>query len=138
MFFDCDPIEVDFSEKALMACKAAFFCDHESYTKIINAKTPSECKKLGRRVKKFDEQTWSEFREFFAFEILKCKFKSNVDMMNILLSTGKNILAEASATDRIWGIGLSESDPRAYNPDQWKGTNLLGKILMRVRDECFQ
>ena len=33
------------------------------------------------------------------------------------------------------GIGLAASDPRAQNPSQWRGTNLLGKCLMRARDE---
>ncbi len=31
-------------------------------------------------------------------------------------------------------IGLSESDDRAYDEATWKGTNLLGIALMRVRE----
>ena len=53
----------------------------------------------------------------------------------ILLKTGNATLAEASPYDRIWGIGLSADDPKAMNPDLWKGENLLGHALMRVRDE---
>ena len=51
-----------------------------------------------------------------------------------LLATGGAILAEASPHDRIWGIGLSADDPKAVRPDQWQGQNLLGRILMEIRD----
>ena len=37
--------------------------------------------------------------------------------------------------DRIWGIGLSMKDEDRFCTDKWKGQNLLGQILMRVRDE---
>ncbi|MGN6746782.1 NADAR domain-containing protein, partial [Neisseria sp. P0024.S002] len=42
---------------------------------------------------------------------------------------------EASPVDAIWGIGLAQDDPRAQNPLQWRGLNLLGFALMKVRDE---
>ena len=38
-------------------------------------------------------------------------------------------------TDTVWGIGLEADHPDATNPAKWKGQNLLGKILMRVRKE---
>ena len=37
--------------------------------------------------------------------------------------------------DKIWGIGLAADDPRAANPLQWQGLNLLGFALMAVREE---
>lgn len=52
-----------------------------------------------------------------------------------LLSTGDKILAEASPYDTIWGIGLEASDFDSTHPDRWPGKNLLGKVLMRVREE---
>ena len=52
-----------------------------------------------------------------------------------LLKTGKATLAEASPYDRIRGIGRSADDPKAMHQDLWKGENLLGYALMRVRHE---
>jgi predicted NAD-dependent protein-ADP-ribosyltransferase YbiA (DUF1768 family) len=34
-------------------------------------------------------------------------------------------------------IGLAASDPRSEDPEQWRGQNLLGKILTRLRDELL-
>ena len=42
-------------------------------------------------------------------------------------------MVEASPLDRIWGIGLAATDPRAYDPARWDGTNLLGVVLDDVR-----
>jgi len=44
------------------------------------------------------------------------------------------VLAEASPFDTKWGIGLSADDPRARRRRQWQGRNLLGEVLMEVRD----
>lgn len=45
---------------------------------------------------------------------------------------------EASPIDRIWGIGLSEKDKRAWNKETWRGQNLLGHILTKVRDKLME
>jgi len=55
-----------------------------------------------------------------------------------LLATGNTILAEASPYDCKWGIGLSADDPRARNPAEWRGGNLLGEVLMEVREELLK
>jgi len=63
------------------------------------------------------------------------KFSQNQKIRKFLLSTGKKILVEASPYDKIWGIGMLETDHRAENPLLWNGENLLGFALMEVRDE---
>lgn len=62
------------------------------------------------------------------------KFSQNEELKQKLLDTENKILVEASPYDKIWGIGLSVSDKDFYNPILWKGENLLGKILMKVRN----
>ncbi len=48
------------------------------------------------------------------------------------------MLGEASPVDNIWGIGMAKADENIYNPERWKGENLLGFALMEVRDELKQ
>ena len=42
---------------------------------------------------------------------------------------------EASPYDKILGIGMEADDYRAKHPEYWNGQNLLGKVLMDVRNE---
>lgn len=51
-----------------------------------------------------------------------------------MLLTYSKTLVEASPYDRIWGIGLSENDPKAWNKLTWREKNLLGEILTTVRE----
>jgi ribA/ribD-fused uncharacterized protein len=121
------------AEQYMMYCKAKLFGDHESARQIYAAKDPAVQKQLGRAVAGFDEDTWKLFREGVVFQGSLAKYSQNEDLHKKLLATGTRTLVEASPKDRVWGIGLGEDDPRALNPQQWQGQNLLGIALMRVR-----
>jgi ribA/ribD-fused uncharacterized protein len=62
------------------------------------------------------------------------KVGQNEALRAFLLSTGDQVLVEASPVDRVWGIGLAADDDRAANPLLWRGNNLLGFALMEARD----
>lgn len=91
-------------------------------------------KKLGRKVRNYDDVTWKEKRFDVVVKGNIAKFSQNEKLQNFLLSTGDKILVEASPKDTVWGIGLDESSPEAIQPSKWKGDNLLGFALMEVRD----
>ena len=59
-------------------------------------------------------------------------------MKGILFETYPKLLVEASPRDRLWGIGLGASNPKAQNPAEWRGKNLLGKCLTEVRDKLMK
>ena len=61
------------------------------------------------------------------------KFTQNPVLQDQLLSTRDALLAEYASKDLIWGIGLSLVDLTYFDPTQWRGTNLLGFLLMEVR-----
>jgi ribA/ribD-fused uncharacterized protein len=82
----------------------------------------------------YDDTTWNGIRQIIVYEGLKAKFSQNEELRNLLKKTGDAILAECAVKDRIWGIGLSMTDPSRFDKDKWKGQNLLGYSLMMVRD----
>ena len=133
--FKVEGIQFITAEQYMMAKKALLFHDYEIYDRILREKDPYTCKKLGKQVHGFSGHLWDECKAEIVYKANMAKFSQNYDIKQILIATGNDILAEASPYDRIWGIGLSADDPKAKHPQSWKGENLLGEALMRVRWE---
>ena len=136
--FKHNGIVFKWSEQAIMYRKAMLFGAKDVAQSIVKAQTPKACKDLGRSRKiPFDNLVWDNKKMNIFKEVLLDKF-SNPKLKQQLLATGDRILVEASPFDKIWGIGLDENHPDVENPSKWKGENLLGKVLMEVRDELKQ
>jgi ribA/ribD-fused uncharacterized protein len=131
--FTIDNVTYRFVEQFMMASKARCFGDYTSERKIMAESVPLAIKRLGRGVQGYVEEVWVAQREDIVFQACLAKFQQNPVLAQQLLETGDRILVEASPYDRIWGVGLGEKDPRALDPNKWRGQNLLGKVLMRVR-----
>ena len=123
------------AEHYMMAGKAKLFNDEEILGKILEACSPNQAKSLGRKVKNFDPKSWDEHKYDIVKQGNLLKFSQNEKFKEFLLSTNDKILVEASPYDKIWGIGMLETDTRAENPLLWNGENLLGFALMEARDE---
>lgn len=125
------------SEQAFMWLKALQFGDAKIADALLAQtpynSSPLECKRLGRQVTPFDEVVWNERGLEAMRRVVAAKFAQNPHLARQLLDTGDRVLAEASPYDRIWGIGWGESDREAQDVSRWKGRNLLGQVLMEVR-----
>jgi len=127
-------VACDFSEKAIMLCKAAIMGDRRSYQKIAASKAqPAVIKRMGREVEGFDQDLWSEIECSVAYQVVYQKFEKTENLKKKLLATEDWVIAEATSNDRNWGIGLDRGDQRVHNPALWQGTNLLGWALMEAR-----
>lgn len=133
--FIVDGIEYPTAEHWMMAKKAALFEDHEILAKILQVKSPAEAKKLGRKVRNYQEEIWLANRYDIVKEGNLHKFSQNKALKDFLLNTADRIIVEASPVDSIWGIGMATDNKHIENPEKWKGLNLLGFALMEVRDE---
>lgn len=122
------------SEQFMMWGKAQLMGDTAMAAKMLTVSNPKALKDLGRAVKPFIEARWLEHRLAIMVHGCYLKFTQNPAMAAELLATGMRVLVEASPHDRIWGIGLEESDPRCLDESQWLGLNLLGRALMIVRE----
>lgn len=123
------------AEQYMMHGKALLFADPVVAAEIMAAPHPRQHKALGRKVKGFDDAAWKREREAIVLAGNRAKFTQNPELRALLLATAGTTLVEASPYDRIWGIGLAATDPKAQDPAQWRGMNLLGKLLTQLRDE---
>ena len=118
----------------MMAEKARLFKDHRAVGLIMSSPDPSTHKRIGRGVRNFDSVVWDREKQNAVLSGNYDKFTLNPAMKHHLLSTGNERLAEASPPGLVWGIGLRADDPRANDPRQWKGKNLLGETLSAGRE----
>lgn len=132
--FEIDGVHFAHTEAHMMYHKAMLMGDAEIAKQILRTKSLAEVKALGRKVKNFDAKLWDEKKYEVVLAGNMAKFSAHKNLLDKLLVTGDKILAEAADYDQIYGIGLAASDPRALDMAQWRGENLLGKILMEVRD----
>lgn len=87
------------------------------------ADTPARAKKLGRSHKATRRADWEKVKDDYMYKCVLAKFSQHVSIRRTLLDTGDALLVEHTSADSYWGDGGDGS-----------GKNMLGKILMRVRD----
>lgn len=133
--FITDGLTFPTAEHYMMWYKAFAFDDQESVRQILESSDPSTAKKLGRSVTNFKESTWNAIKYLVVVKGTRDKFNHHPAMKEFLMATGDAVLVEASPYDKVWGIGMREEDEGVDNPRNWKGANLLGYALMKVRDE---
>ena len=93
------------------------------YTWILSAPTPYLAMRAGRSLRKGKElrDDWcDEIRIETMLVGLRAKFTQNPDLKEKLLATGDVAIHEDAPSDMFWGR---------------KGKDMLGKLLMQVREE---
>lgn len=123
------------AEQYMMHQKACLFDDKETANKILESKTPEQQQALGREVRHFDSLTWKTHCREIVYAGNYAKFTQNQALYHVLMQTKGTLLVEAYAFDQKWSIGISEDDPRAHDQAQWRGTNWIGYILTKLRDD---
>ena len=132
--FQIDGITFTSMEQYMMYKKAICFKDENIANQILAEKNVAKIKELGRLVSDYDEHIWNGVRQIIIYEGLFAKFSQNESLRSKLLDTKYSTLVECTVKDRIWGIGLSMTDPKRLIQTEWQGQNLLGYALMMVRD----
>lgn len=90
---------------------------------VLQASTPFDAKKRGRRVTM--RSGWNHMRVELMLRLLRVKF-SDPTLQDALLATGNQELIEGNTWgDRFWGVDMRTG----------QGRNMLGTLLMRVRQE---
>jgi len=106
------------------AYQFAKFRDKDTREWALNAPKPHLLSILCHGLFSWDiVPNWGEIKVDRMYNVLRAKFSDNI-LRQKLLDTGNSILIENSKTDSFWGIGK-----------KGKGKNMLGKLLMKVREE---
>jgi ribA/ribD-fused uncharacterized protein len=115
--------------------KAKMFGDAEIQTKILKTASPKTVKSYGKKVKGFDEESWSAKKDEVMRTAVKAKLMQHPDILRKLRDTGVRPIAEADPRGKYWGIGTSADTSKAKDVSRWPGKNVMGKILMNLRTE---
>ena len=117
--------------------KASMFGDQLACELIMSETNPARIKAIGRRVKGFDENRWTQKCLDFIYIGNMEKYKQNASLRYVLFATRGKLMVEASPTDSRFGIGMSKTDKNVYNQELWCGANWMGYILTQVREELL-
>ena len=127
--FDDHPVtfnglEFDSAEAAYQADKS----DDPEVKESFMFMTPSQAKKEGRRVKM--RPNFESEKVKVMQEIVVCKFMQNPELMDKLQATGDTLIIEGNTWhDNFWGSCVCGRKSCSA-----QGKNVLGKILMQVRE----
>lgn len=133
--FTIDGVTYNCGEQYMMARKAQLFDDHRSLAAIMATSDPYVMKTRGRAVRGFRGERWDPLAPHVVYVANLAKFGQNANLLEALRATEGTTLVEASPSDRIWGIGLRETDPAAQSRSTWRGANKLGEVLTRLRNK---
>ncbi len=104
--------------------QAQKFKEVEYREKIRKANSPMIAARMGRDRKKPLRRDWESVKVGVMRDAVRAKFTQHADIRTILLSTGDAKIVEHTERDSYWGDGGDGS-----------GKNMLGRILMEIRDE---
>ena len=91
---------------------------------IRKAKSPMIAARMGRDRKTKLRRDWESAKVSVMTDAVRAKFTQHDDLRAVLLGTGDAKLVEHTENDDYWGDGGDGS-----------GRNMLGQVLMRVREE---
>ena len=133
--FEIEGLRFSSVEKYLCYKKALLFDSRDVASDLLTINEPKDLKRRVKRLPNFDADRWATEAGSILMNALLAKFSQNTDLRDELLATGDSLIGEACSHDLLFGIGLSLFNPNAMDSSRWRGENLQGQTLMKVRDQ---
>ncbi|KAL7074181.1 hypothetical protein ACQ4LE_006569 [Meloidogyne hapla] len=126
------------TEQYYMFYKAKVFNDRKAMSDIMRTKDPKFMKRIGSQVVGFDQSKWFKISIQVMAIATYYKYSLNRDLRLQLFETCGAEIIEVNPTDKRWGIGLPMDDWRICDKNEWKGTNILGRMITMCRDKLLE
>jgi len=123
--FQIEGFDYNCSEQWMMHQKTLLFGEQELADRVMGSINPVSMKRYGRQIRNFNQDTWNKYAYDIVYRGNVQKFIQNPNLWVALKATGGTTLAEASLTDKIWGIGAYATEPAAQQRNTWRGKNWL-------------
>lgn len=124
-------------EQFLALRRAQLAGDDFHAKEAMEKQDPADHKVILNSLRSNQPDLWFTKAEQYILQATRAKFTQNEDLADFLIGTHPLELGEASRNP-IWGIGHSLDSTEVFDQYKWvKGGNLLGKTLVKVRDELI-
>jgi ribA/ribD-fused uncharacterized protein len=135
--FELDGQKFNCVEQYVAYHKALLFGETDIAEDILQTEEPRIQKQKAKDInlKNFCFDEWKSQASDILKPALFAKFSQNEQLKTYLMKTGDSIIAEASPSDCLFGIGLSLNNPKAVDKTLWRGKNIQGTTLMSIRTE---
>lgn len=107
--------------------QAQKFLEAEHQDTVRAAKSPMIAARIGRDRKRPLRRDWESVKDGIMRAAVLAKFTQHSELRETLLATGDALIVEHTERDHYWGDGGDGS-----------GKNMLGRILMEVREQLRQ
>ncbi len=103
---------------------------------IRSATSAAEAKRRGRSSRVTLKPFWNELRIPVMHQVVKSKFEQHPELAAMLFATKDRTLVEGNTWhDTFWGVCICTRHADESQPFGGPGDNVLGQILMTVREE---
>ena len=106
----------------------------DTANEVLKAKTAAAAKAAAQALSPEKLDIWKEHSNEAMYNVLKIKVQQSPLFLNALIDSGDSRLVKATR-DTYWGIGLDIKFAANTHPDFYRGSNVLGSLLEKVRDE---
>jgi len=122
------------NEQYIQWAKAEMFEDSVAAEQIMRETCPRRMKWRGKGVRGVNQRAWENRLSDVLWKCNWVKYSTSRVALDCLLETGERTIGEAKPQGAA-GIGMSLSNANVLKQDRWMSPNLMGRCLMKIREQ---
>ena len=125
------------TEQFYMFYKALISGDEEAAQKILDLTQAWEIKRVGSNLRGHNQAVWRKICILVMTIANWAKYTQNVELKRMLFATKGTLLVEATVRDNYWASGADIGSRALLDRANWKGRNVMGRILTAIREKLL-